>query len=241
MAKVSRAGLSGAIGPVVFYTMDGKPYARSAPGTQSAKHKKKLQPHRNLFGRTSSLSSKIADAVRTELNCPFGRHSYNALRSLVFGLYKKNPDQTNLALHINPNAVCELNPAAGLEQSFMAGISLADKGGGILSVSISSFNPAKDIKAPAGAAWINLKLICASPFYERNFVSHFELTVVQNSFAIPDQKLPAMEMELHTQGSKRALVCLVLALEFRTGEHSNGIINIPSFLPAAVIALGNLE
>ncbi|MES2330522.1 MAG: hypothetical protein V4539_13045 [Bacteroidota bacterium] len=241
MAKVSKTGLSGAIGPVVFYTMDGKAYARSTPGKQSAKHKKKLQPHRDLFGMTSSLSSKIADALRTELNCPFGRHSYNALRSWVFGLYKKNPDQTNLALHINPSALCELNPAAGLAQSFTAGISVTDKGGGMLSVSISSFNPAKDIKAPAGATWINLKLICASPVYEPKSLSHFELTVVQNSFAILDQKLPDVEMELHTHATKRALVCLALALEFRTGEHSNAIINIPSFLPAAVIALGNLE
>ena len=240
MAKVSKAGLNGAIGPVVFYTMNGKSYARATPGTQSIKHKKKLQPQRSFFGRISSLSSKMADAVRTELNCPFGLYAYNALRGWVFGQYKKNEGQASLQLNIIPSGLCELNAAAGLQQSLTAGVSLADKGDGNLSVSIASFNPAKDIKAPAGAAWINLKLICARAIRESGALLHFELSLAQKLLHISNENIPSFEMELNSQGGKGDLVCLVLALEFRTGEHSGGIINSPSFLPAAGIALGNL-
>ncbi|MEO7530084.1 MAG: hypothetical protein ABIS69_01695 [Sediminibacterium sp.] len=240
MAKISKEGLNGALGPLVFYTMNGKSYARSAPGPQSRKLKNKLQPQRKFFGKISSMSSKMADAVRTELNCPFGLHAYNALRGWVFGQYKKNEDQASPVLSFNPNELCELNAAAILPQLLTATISLLDRSNGNLSVSIGSFNPAKDIKAPAGATWVNLKLICARAIHESGTLSHFELTVAQNALPILDNKLAPIEMELNMPGKKGDLVCLVLALEFRTGEHSGGIINSPSFLPAAGIALGNI-
>ncbi|MES2331609.1 MAG: hypothetical protein V4539_18530 [Bacteroidota bacterium] len=240
MAKVTKAGLTGAIGPVVFYTMNGKSYARSIPAPQSRKLKEKLQPQRKFFGRISALSSKMADAIRTELNCHFGLHAYNALRGWVFRQFKNNEDLMTLPLNITPDRFCELNPAASLGQSFASGISLKDRGNGNLLFSIEPFNPAKDIKAPAGAAWITLKLICARNPVEAGTLLFFELTVAQVTLPLTNKTLPAVEMELDTHGSKHDLVCLVLALEFRSAEKSGGIINIPSFLPAAGIALGKL-
>ncbi|MES2332527.1 MAG: hypothetical protein V4539_23170 [Bacteroidota bacterium] len=240
MAKVTKAGLNGAIGPLVFYTMNGKSYARSAPGPQSRKLKAKLQPQRNFFGKISSLSSAMAGAIRGELNCPFGLHAYNALRGWVFRQYKIDTEQGNMPLHINLNELCELNDAASLRQLLKAGISVADTGGGNLSVSIESFNPAKDMKVPAGAEWINLKLICARAEGGQTAELHFVRTIAQKMLPVSNKNLPAFEMELPTAGKKGSLVCLVLALEFRSNENSGGIINNPSFLPAAGIALGKL-
>lgn len=241
MATVTKAGLNGAIGPLVFYTMNGKSYARSKPKAQSKALKKKLQPQRHFFGRVSSLSSRVAGAIRTELNCPFGLRGYNALRGWMFAQYKENGNESGPLPQSVSGGLCELNPEASLHEFLKAGISVADRGKGNLSVSIDSFNPAKDFKAPAGAGFINLKLICARSTQEPGGSSYFALTLAQRAIPIINANLPVIEMELATHGSKGNLVCLVLAIEFRSGnEYSNGVINIPSFLPAAGIALGKL-
>ncbi|MES2332305.1 MAG: hypothetical protein V4539_22050 [Bacteroidota bacterium] len=241
MATVTKEGLNGAIGAVVFYTMNGKSYARSKPHPESSRHKKKLQHQRNLFGRVSSLSAGMASAIRTELNCPFGLHAYNALRGWTYAQYKENQDSKEWLLQTNPNRLCELNPGASLQQSLKAGISVEDMGGGRLLIGIDSFNPAKDIKAPAGAGSLNLKLICAREIREAGSASYFVLTLAQYPVAIVNKNLAVIEMELDTHGSKGDLACLVLAVEFRSGdEHSSGIINNPLFLPAAGMALGKL-
>lgn len=238
MAEVTKSGLVGAVGQLVFYTMNGKNYVRSKPRAQSARTKKKLQPITGAFGTVSSISSRMASVLRAELNCPFPLQSYNTLRGWMLRQYRSNANNTQWQLSV-AEETCGLNALADLRQIFSAGISVTDNGSGRIVVDIDAFNPAKDIKAPAGAGSVNFKLLCAGLPDPAGRGDDAELAISQYAFNLTDKTIPAFEMKLTTKAKKNHLLCLVLAVEFRAGnKQSTGIINMPAFLPAAAIGLG---
>ncbi len=152
--------------------------------------------------------------------------------------YRTNAERTEWPLSVTGDGPCQLNPVADLHQIFSAGISATDNGSGRIILLIDAFNPVKDIKAPAGAGSVNLKLLCAGlPDSARG--SYAELTMAQYAFDISNKSIPAFEMELTTQAKKGSLLCLALAVEFRAGnKQTSGIINIPGYLPVAGVGLG---
>ena len=59
MGRVTKDGISGAVGPVVFYTVDGKNYVMSKRVKNKKKKGEEMDPVNERFGTVSSYGSKM--------------------------------------------------------------------------------------------------------------------------------------------------------------------------------------
>ena len=236
MARLTPNGYVGMVGNVVSYTMNGQQYLRTKP-THTKKRKK--NPVNMLFGEVTRNGSPMARLIKLygDLLFHFSLGSYNNMRGWIRNLRAANPVEWDLA--VRPNHTGNLNPACDFRDFISVPVSVGNANG-IITVSIPEFNPAMDIKSPAGTRKINMKVIAVTSPYKDTRETGYAMQSF--SFDNKDTIVPSKECRLITEGNTGKpghVAMIIIALEFMTT--GNNIIRDPKWLPAAGIAMGRLS
>lgn len=235
MGRIKENHLSGAIGTVVYYVLNGKPYVRSKPRSRKKPPTAIMKVRNGLFSDVAGPSSRMLKYMKKEFLFRVGFADYNRLRGWMYVLYSINHAREEWPVVVDNN-MCQLNPAAELRQFFKADITMSDDRSEGISVSFPSFDPQSVIRAPLGAKKVTIKVITASSPTDTAPVRYAKESF---SFDLTDTIVPAREILLKTEGDKGDLVIVVLAIEF--GKSGREIITDPRWLPAAVIAMGRIK
>ncbi len=243
MARVKEDGsISGLVGSVVFYTMNGKKYARARPRGKSKK-KKARDPNSltGVFGTVSTYGSGMVKLMKKSFLFTLNLVSYNNARGWMRNLYVVHKDEASWELSVKKSGMCQLNPGADLRDFLKFDITVNDSGNGKVIIDLPEINTKKDIKSPSRTMKVNIKLIVVtSPF--RNDPRSYSFCTEQYSFIYNNDPVPAKSLELQTNGGTGDIAIVTMALEFETADSGNGIYsNEIRWLPAAIIAMGKLK
>ncbi len=238
MARSTDKGISGAVGNLVFYTMNGNNYVRSKPGKRTKKRNKDPNPLNTIFGIVSSYGSPMISQLRTVLLFPFSINTYNSIRGWMRNQYAAHGQDAIWELTAQGTAMCQVNRAIDLRDFLTVPLSVSDTGNSMIKISIPSLNPAKNIKAPSHTNKVNLKLVAvSSPFGQKTGSSNF--CMEQYSFDYTNEILAAKEIVLNTSAITGSIVIVVAAIEFDEGDKMYN--TDVKWLPAAIIGMGRLK
>ncbi|MES2004485.1 MAG: hypothetical protein V4450_08180 [Bacteroidota bacterium] len=242
MAHITEEGMSGAIGNLVFYTMNGKKYARSKPNFSKRSRKAMSEgPLATVFGIVSTFGTAILRGLQPSLLFPFSLATYNQARGWMRKQYAPNHGEELWELSARHNDMCQVNTAANLQTALQSGIAVSDAGKGKIKVGIDEISPLKHIKAPAGTRGVNIKLVALSrsPDDRKAMV---ESCMEQYTILYSDVHLPAKETVLSIKGKPGDIVVVVVALEFEMERGAfDGYSREAKYLPAAIVAMGKLK
>lgn len=243
MARVTENGISGRIGPVVYYMMNGKQYARSKPVSSKGTKAKKRTALTSLFGLVSKYGTMMVKYVKDN-NCfyiPFGRTVYNNLRGWMRNQYAANQQEESWELSVRASGMCQMAEGIDLRDFWKTGITVTDNGSGNILIDLPEFNPKKDLKVPLRTMKVNLKLIAVtSPFKEAPVPC--TLCKQQFSFEYSSSPVPAQQFVLQTDAGTGDIALVLMGLEFETTDSGNGMpLKDIRWLPTAAIAMGKLK
>ena len=240
MARVTDNGISGAVGNVVFYTMNGKRYVRAKPGPRKKKRGQPVNPLNAVFGTVSKYGSAMVKAMNGHFLFPLKRETYNRLRGWMRNQYAEHKDEEIWELSVRNSGMCQVNGGIDLRDFLRTDITVNDSGNAKITVSISEINPKKDIKVPLRTMKVNIKLIAVtSPF--RNAPTTCSLCTNQYSFIFNNDPVPARSFELQTEAGIGDIAIVALAVEFETSASYPAYNKDTRWLPAAVISMGRLK
>ncbi len=241
MARNTEQGLSGTIGNLVFYTMNGKNYVRSKPGKQNKKRNQKPNPLNTIFGTVSAYGSPMISRLSKVLLFPFGLSTYNQLRGWMRNQYAAHAQDINWELSVQGSSICKISSNIDLRDFLTIPLTVNDSGNGLITVSIPAINPVKDIKAPARTQLINLKLVAVTSTFGQTQGSN-SFCMEQYNFNCNNQLLAAKEIVLNTGATAGSIVIVVAAIEYALfGSLNNNYTTNPNWLPAAIIAMGRMK
>ena len=236
MARLTDKGMSGIVGNIVTYTMNGKQYIRSKP-LQSKKRKK--NPVNIAFGKISKNSSPMIKMIGMLNYLPFAFKlgTYNRIRSWIGNVYKENP--VDFPLTVKASQPGNLNPAVDIRDILCFNIQVTDQDG-IIKVLIPEFNPVRDIHSPLHTSQIKMQIIAVTSPYDEPCAKRVAYRAVE--FGNISMALPANEIELIPEGPGKSsgdMAMVIIALEFATSQ--NKYIDLLKWQPAACIAIGRLQ
>lgn len=239
MARMNQEGLSGLVGNLVFYTMNGKSYVRSRPQFSKRKQKQisKSGPAQ-LFGQVSSCTSALLNHLQPNLLFPLKRDAYNQFRSWMMRHYKANAGSAEWPITCLPNDQCQLQTACDLRDLFRVQVSVEDLGGGKLRITIPAFDPIQQLSAPPRTGKILIRLMAHDlSFAEKSLIESSGIADIK--LPITKQKQPASETLLTLEGKKDNLLFLTLSLAYETFSTNAGTqLAEAAWLPAAVLGVG---
>jgi hypothetical protein len=237
MARVKVDGLSGVIGDMVYYIMDGKQYARQKPGKRNKKRNKPENPQTTLFGMISKHGSRMLSRMKTSFLFKFKRDTYNAARGWMRDQYAANNSNEEWKLSMKNSGMCKLNPEVDLRDFLKAEITVNDLGGGKIGVFIDKMNPVKNIKAPARTNEVNIRVVAAtSGFGGKGSVAPL-VYCEQYTFPYQNAFLPSKDIVLHTKGETGDIAVVAIAVEYKILDSWS---KENRHLPTAIVAMGRL-
>ena len=235
MGRAKGDFFSGGIGPVVFYVMNGKQYARSRP-VRTKKPNARMVERNNLFAEITRPSSRMLKNIKETLVYRVGFNDYNRLRGWMYIAYCANHDKVNWPVTVDNN-ICQLNPEADLRHFITANITVNSKGSEGILASFPAFNPLSVIRAPLKTTKVTIKVIVSSA---TQVPPTTHIIDDSYSFDYRDVVVPAKEFVLIPDGMQNGDICIVtVAIEY---EKSGTIYKTdPKWLPAAAIAMGGIK
>src|SRR6266481_6435459 len=163
MGNINTRGMTGIIGQLVIYTMNGRQYARSKPNVSKKRRKQLAQSSQATnFGMVSRYGTAILRILQDHLRFPFTLATYNTARGWMLNQYTSNHFEKQWPICSQYNTTCELNSQANLRDFLKARIEIADEGNGQVRIEMEEINPAKQIPAPAGTIAVTVKWILLS-------------------------------------------------------------------------------
>jgi hypothetical protein len=241
MARVTDTGISGAVGNMIFYTMNGKHYVRQKPGKRKKKRNQPVNPLNTIFGTVSTHGSAMIKSMNKSFLFPFKLATYNRLRGWMRNQYAENHESEDWRLSVKNSGMCQINEGIDLRDFWKTELTVTDNGNGNIAFNIPEFNPTKELKVPSRTMKVNIKLIVVtSTFKEKG--TPCNLCTKQYSFDYSNNPVPAQQFVLQTAAGTGSIALAVMALEFETQENGNNEYNKdPRWLPAAVITMGRLQ
>ena len=237
MARITNKGISGVIGPVIYYSVNGNDYVRSKPGRRKKKRGQPENPLNTIFGTVSRYGSSMIKSMSKSFQFPFSLNTYNRVRGWMRDRYAAHKDDEIWELSAYTGLMCQLNTETDIRDFWWEGITVSDKGNGIVSVFFPGVDPVKAIRAPLHTQNVHIKIIAlSSPF--RNSPYPHQFCLQQYQFNYNSQVVPAKEIELQTAASAGDIAILVLAIEFET---TAGYPAEKRWMPAAIVAMGKLK
>lgn len=238
MGQVVNNNIVGAVGNVVFYTMNGKSYIRTKPSPHRKKYTDVVKNLHDVFGTVSRYGTAMIRSMSDQLSFPFTQPLYNRLRGWMRNAYASHRDETVWELSAAGYNICQVNAETDLRDFIGGGFSVSDEGTGKIRVILPEMNPLRQIKAPANTIAVNVKIIIASSaFKEQGLRSRVCNAAYRVDYA--DRLFPAKEILLATNSAAGDIAIVVIALEF---EMDDQVYNkaLP-WLPAAIIAMGKMK
>ena len=243
MATINKEGLTGLVGSVVIYNMNGKQYARTKPAISKTRKKQLAQSNEAIvFGLVSAYGSAMLGILRNYLNFSFSLATYNAARGWIRNQYGPNMEKTDWPLSSRFNTNCQLNPKADLRDFLKAGVTISDEGKGHIKISMEAIQPLQQIVAPAGTKAVKLKwIVLSTPFSpDGNGIVH---SLQEYSIPYTNAVFAARETEIVIKGKKGDIVMVVAAMEFerKVSTPLEGFFKDAAYLPAAIMGIGKLK
>lgn len=236
MARLTDKGLSGRIGPVIYYEMNGKQYARSFPVYKKKRTAAKQKKAALLFGICSRTATATASVLQAYLAFPF--KAVNRFRGWMYKYYKLHHQQNNWVLGHGFIPPFQLNTEADLRDYLFVPIEIKDAQDGRLHIHVPAFNPVKQIMNPLRAASATISIMVQGlPFGEQQ-----ECFSVVEKIAVgfSDTSSPASDLFFENAAIQPASVLMVtVALSFH--RQDNSLMTETASLPAAVVAMGRME
>lgn len=236
---MNQDGLSGLVGNLVFYTMNGKSYVRSRPQYSQKKHKQfsKAGPAQ-LFGQISSCSSALLNRLQPNLLFPLKRDVYNQFRSWMMRHYKAKADSAEWPIRCLPNDQCQLQTACDLRDLFRVQVTAEDQGDGNLRITIPAWEPMQQLSVPARTSKILIRMMVHDlSFADRSRIESSEMFDITLPYTKGVQ--PASETLLQLNGKKGDLLFLTLSMAYETFSTKSGThLADAVWLPAAVMGVG---
>ena len=241
MAKVTVDGISGLVGTVVMYNMNGKSYVRSRPKQRKKKRGADERPENTIFGIVSKYGTRMIKGISQSFLFPFGLATYNTLRGWMHNQYAAHKDEALWELTAKRNSICQLNPEADLRDFIGMDLLVTDKGNGKLEVLFPSLDPGQDIKAPLRTKNINIKILASTATFGNTAYPNY-ICLEQYNLDYNGGIVPAKNIVLDTKAITGDIGILLIALEFETKDSGQAIYNTERrWLPAAIIAMGKLK
>jgi hypothetical protein len=243
MARVTDQGISGLVGPVVFYTVNGKNFVKGKPHPRKKKRNQPANPLNTIFGMVSCYGSKMISSIRTSFLFSFNRNTYNRLRGWMRNQYAVHGEEEVWELSAIDSGMCQVNEGIDLRDFLKRDITVEDAGGGKIIISLPELNPVKNIQAPLHTKEVNLKMLVVTSKFRDETSSTTKLCTLQYSFSYTNVLQVAKNFELQTTGLAGDMALIVVALEFNktSGMDDTHYILDPQLLPAAIIAMGRLK
>lgn len=239
MARINQDGLTGLVGNLVFYTMNGKSYVRSRPVYSPSKQKQlATSGSAQLFGQVSRCTSALLNQLQTKLLFPLKREAHNRFRSWLLRQYKAHAGLADWPLSCLPNDQCQLQSFCDLRDVFRVQVSAEDLGGGKLRIIIPAWNPVLQLSAPPGTSHLLIRLMV----HELSFAERSRMVssgMAEISFPFTKEQQPASEILLDLDGQKEDLLFLSVSLAYETFSTPSGSqLADAAWQPAAVLGMG---
>lgn len=243
MARVTEQGISGLIGSVVFYSVNGKTFVKSKPHPRTKRRNAPVNPLNSLFGLVSSCGSKMISRISSSFLFSFNRATYNRLRGWMRNQYATHQENEAWEISTIGSGMCQVNEGIDLRDFLKKDISVEDAGGGKIIISVPELNPVKNIQAPQQTKEVNLKMLVVTSAFRDNTSSPEKLSKLQYNFSYTNTMQSAKNFELLATGSAGDMALIVVALEFNktAGVENTHYVLDPQWLPAAIIAMGRLK
>ncbi len=236
---MNQEGLSGLVGNIVFYTMNGKSYVRSRPNYSKIKSKQFSQsPSAQVFGTGSRGVSALLNRLQIQLPFPLSRVAYNHFRGWMLRHYKANAISVEWPISCLPNDQCQLQTDCDLRDLFRVQVSVEDLGGGNLRICIPAWNPQQQLTAPPNTRKLLISIMVLGNAFARE--SRTVSSGVEE-FTIPYTKedQPARETMIRVEGEKDDILILAVSLAYETFSTRSGTqLADAAWLPAAIIGVG---
>lgn len=239
MARMNQDGLSGLVGNLVFYTMNGKSYVRSRPKYSKAKQKQLSKSgSAQVFGEISRCASAVLNQLQTKLLFPLKRDAYNQFRGWLLRQYKAHAGLAAWPISCMPNDQCQLQSFCDLRDVFRVQVSAEDLGGGQLRIIIPAWNPVLQLSAPPGTRNLLIRImVCDVSFTARSQIVSSGMAEIPLPFTKELQ--PASETLLQLEGQRDDLLFLSVSLAYETFVTPSGSqLTDTAWLPAAVLGVG---
>lgn len=234
MAKLTEKGLSGRVGPVVYYEVNGKQYVRALPAYKKKRSRAAQKPAATLFGVCSGTASAAAQALQASLSFPFTYQSHNTFRGWLYKQYKLHYQQSDWVLGQSFLPPCQLNPEADLRDFLFVPLEIRGVQDGRLHIHVPPFDPVKQIMNPMRAASVCISIMVQGLSFgqQQLFFAEEKLTAVFSEGMSPSRDL----FFEHAFMKPASLLMVSVALTFHRSDQS--LINNTDCLPAAVIGMG---
>jgi hypothetical protein len=235
MAKLTEKGLSGRVGPVVYYEMNGKQYVRALPVHKKKRTRAANKPAAALFGQCSATASVAAYALQASLPFPFLYKSHNKFRGWLYKEYKLHYQQPDWVLGQSFLPPCQLNPEADLRNFLFVPLEIRGVEDGRLHIHVPAFDPVKQIMNPMRAASACIRIMVQGLSFGKEqefFFPEEKLTVDYSENGCPSRDL----FFEHASMQPDSVLMVTVALSFQM--HDQSFIKNTDCLPAAVIGMG---
>jgi hypothetical protein len=231
MAKITDKGISGLIGSVVLYRMNGKDYIRSKPAKRKRKKGVPVRQENAVFGTVSKYGSRMLKMIADSLPFALKLSTYNSLRGWMCNEYTAYINEPSWELAVKRTSNCQLNPESDLRDFLGIDFTITDTGNGKISIGIPAINPAEvKIRFMAVSSVFGL-----APITENIVVDQYEINYNNST-------VPANTMLLNTKAATGNIAIVVIALEFETAASGSGLYETDKrWLPTAVVAMGRMK
>ena len=236
MARRSEQHISGAVGNVIFYKLNGQDLIRSKPGKMKRKRSTPVARLNTAFGSISTYGSRMLKQVSTCFLFAFTLDVYNRVRGWMHIQFGAQRDTGSWQL-AQQTSMCPLNKEADLRDLLMTEITINDIGEGKININIAAMNPKQSLRAPQRTSNVNMKFIAVTSAFKEDGLQN-SFCMEQYKFAYRDTSLPEKTLLLDTKAAGNIAI-VVIALEYET---ASGIYNTEKrWLPAAVVAMGRMK
>lgn len=247
MARTTKSGLiSGVVGKLAFYEMNGNQYARLRPVRKKKKRNEPPNELTTVFGTVSKYGSAMLSQLSDHLLFPFTLLTYNRQRTWLRSQYVTHKNDAVWELKAKHSLMSQINLETDLRDFWENTLTVSDDGGGTVSIIVPPIHPKRDLITPAGTRRINFKLfVLTSPFADGT--DRYTFNMDQYSFDHSDDIVPLQKFTMDTKKNfgrptSGNIAIVVMALEFETKATGSGIYNKDlKWLPAAIIAMGRLK
>lgn len=240
MARLTAKGISGLVGNVVFYTVDGTTFVRSKGVKKITGKRKKKDPLKEAFGIVSKFGSGMTKLLKPYVRFPFRLPTYNRVRGWMRNVYLEYNEAVVWDFSGQQNGMCQLNGEIDLRDFFKTNITVTDTGNGSLKVTIPALHPKREIKAPLRTMKVNIQLVAVTCSFQDE-AEPYSVCSQQVSLAYNDQVLAPKMVSLKTVGKAGHIAFVAMSMEYETQESAGKIVTEIRWLPAAIVAIGRLK
>jgi hypothetical protein len=231
MAMQKNNAFTGAVGPVVFFTRNGKQGFRARP--QKVKQTKNMKGHARRFGAAAAISSSLRSCLEDVLSDtkePKMRYRLNH----TIAKWLKALEATKDTMHGDFATLdnFQFNEKALLPEK-MRWVPVVDwSDSAAIRVDIPALTPARDISAPAKTKSLCLSLVAVTCYMKDSYTVS---EVMQREIPVPysQQMLQQQSIWIPMKTSNKQLTVLVLALQYFNSEAEKN--EEEHWMPAAII------